>query len=145
MLSTLLEKIRSQETPAAADGQVAHLAAATLFMEVAWADHDISAKELVEMRRALKAQFDLDDADVDSIIEESRAHHDDSVGLYSFTRTINDVWTEQQKYALVEALWRVAFADDNLNKFEEHMIRRIAELLYISHRRFIEAKQAARG
>jgi uncharacterized tellurite resistance protein B-like protein len=73
-------------------------------------------------------------------VEESRREHEQSVGLYSYTRTINAAWSEEQKFALVTALWRLAMANDELHRYEEHTIRKIAELLYLSHERFIEAK-----
>ena len=144
MLSNLLEKIRGRSTEPQSDEQLVPMAAATLFMEVAWADHEIAEDELAQIRVALIEQFDLVGEDVDEIIEESRKHHDDSVGLYQFTRTINDAWQESEKFDLVVRLWRLALADDRLDKFEEHMIRKIAELLYLSHARFIQAKQIAR-
>jgi uncharacterized tellurite resistance protein B-like protein len=60
--------------------------------------------------------------------------------MYRFTRIINDAWGEDAKYELVVKLWQLAYSDSNLHAFEEHTIRKIAELLYVSHGRFIEAK-----
>jgi uncharacterized tellurite resistance protein B-like protein len=66
------------------------------------------------------------------------------VGVYGYTRTINESFTEEQKFELVTALWRLALADDGLHRYEEHTIRKIAELIYLSHSRFIEAKLTAK-
>lgn len=119
------------------------LAAAALLLEVAWADHDITDAELATIRRQLERQFALQDAEITELVEESRRHHADSVGMHSYTRTINEAWDEPQRFDLVEALWRLALTDDALDRYEEHVIRKIADLLYLSHDRFIEAKLRA--
>jgi uncharacterized tellurite resistance protein B-like protein len=64
--------------------------------------------------------------------------------LYRFTRTLNDGWDEPSKYQLVVRLWELALVDNDLDTFEEHTIRKIAELLYLSHDRFIQAKLTAK-
>ncbi|HDH50110.1 MAG TPA: TerB family tellurite resistance protein, partial [Nitrospirae bacterium] len=64
---------------------------------------------------------------------------------YEFTSLINRGFTYEQKVKVVEHLWEVAFADDTLDKYEEHMVRRIADLIYVSHKDFIEAKLRARS
>ena len=146
MLNSLLQKIRSGDSQEPADTErLIPLAAATLLMEVAWADHDIGANELMVIQTALAEQFDLSAEEIDSIVEESREQHDKSVGLYHFTRTLVDAWEEPVRFELVVRLWQLALADANLDRFEEHMIRKIAELLHVSHPRFIEAKQTARA
>lgn len=145
MLSALLDRIlnRGEVAEKAVDQSIA-LAAATLLIEVAWADHDIAEAELAVIKATLSDQFQLADDDIEAIISDSRDHHEDSVGLYRFTRTLVDAWEEPERFRLVVQLWRLAYSDAHLDRFEEHMIRKIAELLYVSHRRFIEAKQLAR-
>jgi uncharacterized tellurite resistance protein B-like protein len=124
--------------------QLLPLAAGVLYLEVAWADHDIAHEELALIERTLAEQFDLDPNELQLVVRESRAQHESSVGLYRFTRTINETWNEEAKYQLVVKLWALALSDDRVHSFEEHTIRKIAELLYVSHRRFIEAKLTAK-
>jgi uncharacterized tellurite resistance protein B-like protein len=45
---------------------------------------------------------------------------------------------------LVENMWRVAFSDQKLDKYEEALIRKVADLIYVSHQDFIKTKLAAR-
>jgi uncharacterized tellurite resistance protein B-like protein len=144
MLSTLLDRIRNLKDEPAEEERLIPLAATTLLIEVAWADHDIADEELAVVKNALTAQFDLTNSEITGIIAESKEAHEESVGLYGFTRTLVEAWDEPQRYELVVLLWRLAFADDRIDRFEEHMIRKISELLYVSHARFIEAKQTAR-
>jgi uncharacterized tellurite resistance protein B-like protein len=141
MLSHLLARLK--EPLAKTDDEAAELlplAAAVLYLEVAWADHDIADEEMDLIGSILTQQFDLPPEELHIIVTESRAQHESSVGLYRFTRIINDAWDEEAKYQLVVKLWQLAFSDHKLHSFEEHTIRKIAELLYVSHSRFIEAK-----
>lgn len=145
MLKSLLSRLTA---PADADGadseRTIALAAAALLLEVAWADHHISDEELALIESELERDFALSAEDVAALVAESRRAHEESVGLYRYTRTINEHWSEERKFQLVEALWRLALGNDGLHRYEEHTIRKIAELLYLSHSRFIEAKLSAK-
>jgi uncharacterized tellurite resistance protein B-like protein len=143
----VLKKLLERLTQTAAEPDAGHtlaLAAAALLLEVSWADHEISATELAVIERALLQQFGLTADEVQELIEQSKRDHAASVGLHGYTRVINEGWEEPAKFELVVALWRLALSDDDLHRYEEHMIRRIAELLYLSHERFIEAKLRAK-
>ncbi len=145
MLEKLLRLVKDPDD-APNQERLVVLAAAALLLEVAWADHDITDEELDLIRNQLCRQFHLSADDVSSIVTESKQHHEESVGVHSYTRTINGAWDEPRKFNLIVALWQLALSDDELNRYEEHIIRRIAELLYVSHDRFIAAKlRAKRG
>jgi uncharacterized tellurite resistance protein B-like protein len=145
MLGKLLRLVKQpDESPN--QERLVMLAAAALLLEVAWADHDISDVELDLISKRLRGQFALSEDEVSALVAEAKQHHDESVGMHSYTRAINEVWTEPKKFDLIVALWQLALSDDELNRYEEHVIRRIAELLYVSHDRFIAAKlKAKRG
>lgn len=145
MLKSLLSRLTGPADEGSADGErTLALAAAALLLEVAWADHDISEAELALIESELQRNFELSAEEVAALVAESRQAHEQSVGLYSYTRTINENWSEERKFALVTALWRLALGCDGLHRYEEHTIRKVAELLYLSHRRFIEAKLSAK-
>ena len=143
MLGRLLAKLQA---PLREDEQQpsVELAAAVLLFEVAWADHDISDVELQTVREALIREFGIDAATVDELVAESRSQHEDSVGVHRFTRAIVEAWTSEQRFQLIVQLWRLAFCDARVDKYEDAAIRKIAELLYVSHREFISAKRTAR-
>ena len=119
------------------------LATAALLLEVTRADHDVSAAETAAVRVALGRAFELDEAELDELVSLAEAEHDAAVCLHSFTRTINDSLDAGQKSRIVELLWMVAYADGDLDRYEEHMIRKVADLLYIPHAQFISAKLRA--
>ncbi|MGO1233874.1 MAG: TerB family tellurite resistance protein, partial [Marinobacter sp.] len=50
---------------------------------------------------------------------------------------------QQQKQMLLTSIWRVALADGRIDKYEEHLIRRMADLLHLNHREFMQARHQA--
>lgn len=89
--------------------------------------------------------FDLDNETIDQILKDATAHAGDSTSLYEFTSLIHEHMNENEKFKLVEGLWRIAFADGQIDKYEEHVIRRVAELIYLDHARFTEARHMAQN
>jgi uncharacterized tellurite resistance protein B-like protein len=48
--------------------------------------------------------------------------------------------TYDEKKNIIHTLWQIANSDQYIDQWEEHAIRKIADLLYIDHRDFIDAK-----
>jgi len=116
------------------------LAGAALMVELMQTDHQLDERESQEFIKVLKETFQLDSKEVDEIVALAHEQADHATSLYEFTRLINDNYTYQDKVRLIENLWRLAFADDKLDKYEEGMIRRVADLIHVSHGDFIQAK-----
>ena len=127
------------------DDQQVALAAAMLLLEVAWADHDIEDRELDLIRLALKNLYDISDSQVEAVIVEAKKEHDESAGIFPFTRTLNEQLNTEERRELLEALWRLNAFDGSSFHYEENTIRKISELLYLNHSEFIAAKLAAKG
>jgi uncharacterized tellurite resistance protein B-like protein len=127
------------------EGHQQSLAAASLMVEVMVIDRDTSDKELTKIKEILKSQFELKDHEIQKLLELAKQEVKDATSLYQFTRLINDHFDYQKKKKLIGSLWHVAFADDVLDKHEEAIIRRIADLIYISHSDFIKTKKIARS
>lgn len=143
MINRLLDLLRTSEKNA--DEIDPPLAAAVLMFEVIWADHEVDDAEVKAMSELLAQQFHLEPNRVAEVISQSKLNYDESVGVFPFTRALNDHLSEEQKYQLIKSMWTIALVDQNIDVFEEHTIRRIADLLYVSHARFIEAKLAVRS
>ena len=69
---------------------------------------------------------------------------DESISLYDFTSEVNEKFSREKKCELVKLLWKVAYADGRVDKYEEHYIRKISDLLNLTHGDFIKAKIYAR-
>ncbi|TVO77830.1 tellurite resistance TerB family protein [Sedimenticola selenatireducens] len=116
------------------------LAVAVLLYEVAESDYQQHPEEKAALLEAVKSIFNLGDAESSELLAMAEAEHADSTDYFQFTRLINEHYSADQKVDLVEKLWLIAFSDRELHHYEEHVIRRLAELLYVPHSAFIAAK-----
>ena len=119
------------------------LAAAALLIETARADFTQDAEEERELKNLLVSSLALNATEVETLVNEANQRVDESTSLYEFTRVINDNYSAEQKVFLIDAMWKVAYADGNLDKYEEHLIRQVAELTYVPHGDYIRSKLAA--
>lgn len=119
------------------------MACAALMFEVARADFAIEEEEQQAVRTLLMAQFALSPDDIKEVTEKAEEQVDAATCLFEFTRTLNALASAEQKRALLGMMWRVAMADNELSRYEEHLIRKVADLLYVPHSDFIVAKQQA--
>lgn len=126
-----------------ADEHQCQLTSAALMIEVASIDQNFSSSELEALNYILRCEFGLTDNEVESLIALAQSARDDASSLYPFTKLINDQFDVSQKYKLITSMWQVAFADGNLDKYEESIIRRVADLIYLPHSHFIRAKHQA--
>lgn len=115
-------------------------AAAVLLLEMAAADAETDPVEVKAVEAAMGQAFGLDSAELESLIERARALRDESVSLHDYTRQLRLGLEPEQRADLVESLWRVAYADGRLDRFEEHLLRRLADLLGVPHKEFIRRK-----
>lgn len=139
------DKYVAPAAPADNGGERLRLAAAALLAEVMRMDSEVKDEERNAIEASLRDSFSLSAeqaAELTVLAERSgRQAHD----YYQFTSEINRSFDLVQRIALVENLWRVAYADDQLSRYEDHLIRKISDLLYVPHRDFIAAKLRARG
>ncbi len=150
MLQTVKQFFDCFLNPAVADdGKVQHhklqLACAALLFELTAADQHSSPEELTLLRSMLGDTFQLDEQALEQLWELAQREAKSATSLYQFTSLINAGFDYPQKTALLEQLWKLAFADNRLDSHEEHLIRKIADLLYLSHGDFIRAKLAAKA
>ena len=41
---------------------------------------------------------------------------------------------------MIEDLWRIAYSDERIDKYEDYVIRKVADLIYVTHSDFIKSK-----
>jgi uncharacterized tellurite resistance protein B-like protein len=120
------------------------LATAALLIEVMVIDGNLGEDELASISNTLSQMLELSSEQVDELILLSRDEVSEATSLYQFTREINTHFDQSKKIDLMTAMWRVAFADGHLDKHEEGIIRRVADLLHIRHSEYIQCKLIAR-
>ncbi len=116
------------------------IATAALLLETARADFNLEDEELEKIAQILRGFFDLDIEQSDVLIELAQQQAEQATCYYEFTTLINNNYSPAQKVQIVEMMWRVAYADRYLEKYEEALVRKIADLLYVPHTDFIAAK-----
>lgn len=119
------------------------LASAALMIEVLYADYTVEQSELDTLRRVLQDNFDLNQDEADKLIQLAEDERTEATDYYQFTSLINEFYTQEQKRELVTRLWQMAYADQKVHKFEEHLVRRLADLLHVPHSAFIQSKHKA--
>jgi uncharacterized tellurite resistance protein B-like protein len=120
------------------------LAMAALLVEVAQADHHFSDAEVEHLLQLLERKFGLAPAEQSALLELARSHSADATSLHEFTRLIHQHCTLAEKQALLVALWELAYADGEVDKYEDYVIRKLADLLHLPHADFMRAKHLAR-
>jgi uncharacterized tellurite resistance protein B-like protein len=122
------------------DASALQLATATLLTEVARADNCITAGERRDIRRVMEKHFGLSPELTRNIAASAEREAQQATSLYPFTRLINRVCSPEEKVRIIGMLWRVTCSDGRVDKYEEHLVRKIADLLYVPHREFIRTK-----
>ena len=142
MLKSLFETLFSEKIEQK-QSSTRELASAALLIEVARADFDITPEELARLIDLLATTFDMSSEDVELVTQQANDQVENAVSLHDFTRVINDHCSPEERNELVGLMWDVAAADGDLSKYEDHLIRRVADLLYVPHQEFIRLKHQA--
>ena len=137
-----------QTTPEDQQEESAHklqLATAALLYELLKTDSHIDEQEIAALTQVLQSRFGLSAAELAEIVALAETEAQQATSLYEFTTLINTYYDYPQKVALIDNMWQVAFADQHLDKYEESLIRKIADLIYVSHSDFIRTKLAQKS
>ena len=107
------------------------LTAAVLAYEIARIDGDISSDELKILMEEIKVIAKKVGKEESEILEIIEIYSNDSVSFYEFVEDINNSYSKSEKLSLLQFMWRVAYADGNLEVDEEKLIRRLADMIKI--------------
>jgi uncharacterized tellurite resistance protein B-like protein len=147
-LNELLERAlsgRAASADEAAHRHTVELATAALLIEVVRSDYQEDLKESGAVFDLLKEFFRLTDEETTLLVKEAEAEADHAASLQAFTRRLHEELAPGEKHEIVEMLWKVALADRHLDKHEDHLIRKVAGLLYVSHADLIRIRNRVKG
>lgn len=119
------------------------IACAVLLCEVMRADHVFTENEQDKLSAILTKQFNLTEQEVTTTLEQAFQLSENANDFYQFTSKLNQHYTLDDRINIVTLLWQVAYADGELASIEEHIIRKIADLLHLRHSEYIATKIAA--
>ena len=120
------------------------LATAALLIEVATIDQQLDKTEIDALQEILSNRFHLTTDTLEALIDNAKEASNEASSLFQFTQLINQHCDDNEKYKLACELWTVAYADGILDKHEEHIVRRITDLIHLRHSDFIRSKLAIR-
>ena len=136
---------RNQEVSDSSEIYQRELAYASLLVEVIKSDDKFDDRERVKLFDVLSKKLKIRDDELQNFAELAKQKSDESTSLYEFTREINDKYEYDEKVKLIEDLWRIAYSDGQLDKYEDYVIRKIADLIYVTHSDFIKSKLSVKN
>lgn len=139
------ELIAPADAREADPGHALRVATAALLVETMRMDNRYADEEHATVARALEAQFGLRHDEVAELVALADAQARQATDYYQFTSLINRGFDADQKEQIIENMWRVALADGHLDAHEQHLLSKIADLLYVPHSQYIAAKLRARA
>ena len=126
------------------DDKTSTKACIALLLETSMADEVLDESELQTLKNTLQKDFQIYEDEIEELINLAKENVQDSTSLYEFTRDINDNFDATERVKLIESMWKIAYADGNIDKYEEHIIRKVSNLIYVAHSDFIKAKLSAK-
>ena len=145
MLKSIKELFQNNISHQKPSEQDLKLAAATLMFELIRSDGHIDSTELTAMKSILQDEFGLNSNEVEQLLSLAETSAEDAISLQGFTRQICDNWNNDKRMKLLEYLWILAMADDQIDQHERHLVRKLAGLLYLNDKEIIIAKENAKN
>ncbi|UCE22009.1 MAG: TerB family tellurite resistance protein [Candidatus Aminicenantes bacterium] len=116
------------------------VATCIILLEVAKSDDEFSSIEKATLKAILKKKFEISAEAAEELMEIASKKREESIDLWQFTNLINQNYTKEEKMKIVESAWRVIYADEKLNGYEDHFVHKLAKLLQLDHSELIDAK-----
>jgi uncharacterized tellurite resistance protein B-like protein len=143
ILKNFFKKTEVEESPDVFDRELG-LSLAALLIEISRSDNEVDQNELKAIAKAILQVTTLTVDEVDGLMKDADKTVADSISLHDFTSVINEKLSREKRYQLLVLLWKVAYADGRVDKYEEYYVRKISDLLYLGQGDFIRAKHEAR-
>jgi uncharacterized tellurite resistance protein B-like protein len=119
------------------------MAVAALLHEMMRVDAEETPEEARIARAGLMGMFGMPEPEAKALLDEAGSKR--LTSYFDPASTIKRVLSLGQRTVLVENLWRVAFADDELDVYEDQFVRKIADLLYVPNTESMLARQRAKN
>jgi len=117
-----------------------NLAAAALLIEMTFQDDTVDEVEIDAAKQSMISHLGLSAEETNELYRLAEEEKHQATDYHQFTQLISQHYTQQQKIALIEELWAVAYSDSQLDKYEEQMVRKVCDLIHVSHKDFLQAK-----
>ncbi len=143
MFKRVLDWFKDEQQTEESNANSPSRAAAALLLEVAFSDNEFSEAERIALPGLLHQHTQLSIEECHELIQVAQQDVDHALSLHQFTHYLNEQFSLDQKIDLCTTLWKVALADQAIDKYEDNMIRKIADLLHLRHSEFMQCKHKA--
>ncbi len=142
LLFSDIKKVFLQQQPVE-ESMTSQLASVALLVEIMRVDGELKQQEKKYLFDFVKQQYGLEQQKVKELIQLANIRLEQATDYYQFTSTLNQQLSINEKIDLVSRLWKMANVDQHIDAHEEHVIRKLADLLHLRHSEYIRAKNAA--
>jgi uncharacterized tellurite resistance protein B-like protein len=144
LFAQVIERLSPSDSVSVEDREAGlRLATAVLMIDVARADHVFDESEFDKVLQLVQAHFGLSAGESADLVVDASARAEDLVDIHEFTKLLHDYLTEDEKAQIVSLLWQIAYADGQLDKYEDSLVLKISDLLYVSRGRVMRLKHDA--
>lgn len=128
------------KTPGQITDHDVRIAVCALLVEMARIDETFTATEMETILSILQDKYGLSQEYAEALITEAERALAESVDLWQFSNLINENYSEEEKIEIIETLWRVVYVDGKMDRYEHYLMKKLKNLLRLSHSQLIEAK-----
>ena len=121
------------------------VATCALFLEMGRIDEKFTPDELDTVINILQREYGLSAEHAEALLAEADKNLKASIDYWHFTNLINENYSTGEKLEIIEMLWRIVFVDGRMDKYENYLMHKLADLLRLSHGQLIDAKLKALG
>ncbi len=137
----LLNSLLSEPSPAEPEKfDRTHIATCVILLEIAKSDFEFSSVEEDTTKAILQNEFSIPEEALEAMMRIAGEKREESVDLWEFTNLINQKYSREEKIKIIESAWKIIYADDKLDKYEDHFVHVLAKLLRLRHDELIDAK-----
>jgi len=116
------------------------VATCALFLEMAYIDGEFNDSEKEQIIQTLKEDHWLSSDAVADLLKAAKEELKGSIDLWQFTNLVNQNYSLEEKIRIIEMVWQLAYTDGTLDKHEDYLLHKMANLLRLTHKQLIEAK-----
>lgn len=140
--ATLSSDSKAADNPASRARAIRH-ATAVLMIDVALADKTFDSDEFAQIIEHATSEFGLSEVDANELVESAEGEAENLVSLHDFTQLLHNNLSESEKETIIATLWRIAYADGKLDKYEDAVVLKISDGLHVARGRCMRLKHDA--
>ncbi len=117
------------------------IAATAMLISVAKADKKFKESELKSIADIISDFFQINsEVEIDELINIANQKLNNATDIFEFGKILNEEWSYQDKIDFVCCMFEISLSDGDLYYLEEHMIKKISNILNVNHNDLIKSK-----